>query len=306
MTINSFERRVTPLNKIELEQLDDGNSIEYEEFPATFDVLGTLLYSLFQDHWQDLGLGHLVDGSVLELEFTTAPQACQIYDGYLTVVAEGWHMHLCIGENWGGPNRNNSQVIRQARQVSRAALYRQLDAQGKPQSWGIQFWNGVGDKMMTIFLPNPFLGEGEDFLPEHQPDLAKLAVYENLRQIYVLGTIDIPYETNPLNRPYLAVCKSTRCNNGRDWRSVYAALRSQLNESGMDVDLISSGCLQVCKMGPIVFYSGDDRDLEHTWYARVTPDVARQIVIQHLGKNQQVTRNLYPGISAIELAMQVR
>ena len=47
-------------------------------------------------------------------------------------------------------------------------------------------------------------------------------------------------------------------------------------------------------MGPIVFYSGDDRDREHTWYARVTPDIAKQIVTQHVGENLKVTRNLYP------------
>jgi (2Fe-2S) ferredoxin len=294
MTANTFQRRVTPLNKIAIERLDEDNSFEYEDLPATFDVLGPMLHSLFQSHWQELGLGHIVNGSILELEFEAAPQACWMYDGYLTVIAQGWHMHLCIGENKGGPDRTNSPALRQARQVSRAALYRQLNAQGKPQSWGIQFWNGEGEKMMTIFLPNPFLGEGEDFLPEHQPDLTNLAVYENLRQIYVLGTIDIPYKTNPLTRPYISICRSSRCNNGRDWQSVYDAIATQLKAANLDADLTISGCLQVCKMGPIVFYSGDDRDREHTWYARVTPDIAKEIVTQHLGENQKVTRHLYP------------
>jgi (2Fe-2S) ferredoxin len=294
MRSDIFQRRVTPLNKINIERIDEDNSFEYEDFPPTFDVLGPMLHSLFQEHWQELGLGHVVNGSVLELEFEAAPKACWMYDGYLTVIAQGWHMHLCIGENQGGPDRTNSPALRQARQVSRAALYRQLNDRGKPQSWGIQFWNGDGEKMMTIFLPNPFLGEGEDFLPEHQPDLAKLAVYEDLRQIYVLGAIDIPYETNPLTRPYISVCRSSRCNNGRDWQSVYDAIAVELKAANLDVDLTAAGCLQVCKMGPIVFYSGDDLDREHTWYTRVTPDVAKEIVTQHLGKNQKVTRHLYP------------
>jgi (2Fe-2S) ferredoxin len=294
MNSNNFQIRVTPLNRSEIEKLEDGNAIEYEEFPATFDVLGPMLHYLFTEHWQDLGVGHVVDGSVLELEFTAPPTACWMYDGYLTVISEGWHLHLCIGENQGGPTAINSPSIRHIRRVSRAALYRQLDAEGKPQSWGIQFWNGAGEKMMSIFLPNPFLGEGEDFLPEYNPDLSKLAAYENLRQIYVLGQQDIPYQSNPLSRPYLAVCRSSRCNNGRDWQSVYDALQAQLTESNLDVDLMVAGCLQVCKMGPVVFYSGDERDSNHTWYARVTPTVGREIVTQHLGANQKVQRHLYP------------
>jgi (2Fe-2S) ferredoxin len=295
MTVTTFERRIQPLGKIEREDTYNGNSIEYEDFPTALDVLGPLLHSLFQEHWQDVGLGHMVDGSVLELEFTAAPKICRIYDGYLTVVTDGWHMHLCVAENLGGATKRTPESLRQIRRISRAALYRRLNPEGEARSWGIQFWNGGGEKMMTIFLPNAFIGEEEDLLPEHQPNLAKLGLYEKLRQIYVLGTMDIPYETNPLNRPYLSVCRSTRCNAGRDWKPVYAALEQQLKESGLaDVELISSGCLEVCKMGPIVFYSGDERAPEHTWYARVTPDVAKEIVCNHLVNNQKVERNLYP------------
>jgi (2Fe-2S) ferredoxin len=294
MTVATFERRVTPLQKTEREDTYNGNSIEYEDFSTNLDILGPLLHSLFQEHWQEVGLGHMVDGSVLELEFTAAPKICRIYDGYLTVVTEGWHMHLCVGENQGGATGRTPEHLRQVRRVSRAALYRRLNADGEARSWGIQFWNGAGVKMMTLFLPNAFLGEGEDLLPEHKPDLAKLGLYEQLRQIYVLGTMDIPYKTNPLNRPYISVCRSTRCNAGRDWKSVHEALEQQLAESGSNTELIISGCLEVCKMGPIVFYSGDERTPEHTWYARVTPDVAKEIVTQHIVENHKVERHLYP------------
>jgi (2Fe-2S) ferredoxin len=296
MRVATFERRVTPLAKIEYEDTYNGNSIEYEDFSTSLDVLGPLLHSLFQEHWQEVGLGHMVDGSVLELEFTAAPKICRIYDGYLTVVTEGWHMHLCVAENQGGATGRTPEHLRQVRRVSRAALYRRLNADGEAQSWGIQFWNGGGEKMMTLFLPNAFLGEGEDLLPEHQPDLAKLGLYDRLRQIYVLGLIDIPYETNPLIRPYISVCRSSRCNAGRDWKSVHAALEQQLAESGLNTELIVSGCLEVCKMGPVVFYSGDDRAPEHTWYTRVTPAVAKEIVCKHVVENRKVGRNLYPQI----------
>jgi (2Fe-2S) ferredoxin len=295
MTITTFNRRVTPLKEVELEDTYNGNSIEYEDFPTDLDVLGPLLHSLFQEHWQEIGLGHMVDGSVLELEFTAPPKICRIYDGYLTVVTESWHMHLCVSENLGGATHKTPESLRQVRRVSRAALYRRLNADGEARSWGIQFWNGAGVKMMTLFLPNAFIGEEEDLLPEHKPNLAKLGLYDRLRQIYVLGTMDIPYESNPLNRPYLSVCRSTRCNAGRDWKSVHKALEQQLKASGLEnIELITSGCLEVCKMGPIVFYSGDERAPAHTWYARVTPDVAKEIVTQHVVENQKVTKHLYP------------
>lgn len=302
MTTHGFSRQVQPLNITEVEHLPDGTSIEYEYFPADFDTIGPMLFSLFQDHWQDLGVGHVVNGSVLELEFESAPQACWMYDGYLTVIAPGWHLHLCIDNNYGGADRLNSPDLTRSRRVTRAALYRQLDTRHQPQNWGIQFWNGDGEKMMSIFLPNPFLGEGEDFLPEYQPDLTKLTVYENLRQIYVLGVLKIPYETNPLARPYLAVCRSSRCNNGRNWQEIYDTLQAQIESANLDVGLMVAGCLQVCKMGPIVFYSGDvgvasqneNRDRNHTWYARVTPDVAREIITEHVVANCPVKRHLYP------------
>jgi (2Fe-2S) ferredoxin len=237
----------------------------------------------------------MVDGSVLELEFTAAPKIFRLYDGYLTVVTESWHMHLCVTENLGGATHRTPESLRQVRRISRAALYRRLNAEGEARSWGIQFWNGGGEKMMTIFLPNAFLGEDEDLLPEHKPDLTKLGLYDRLRQIYVLGSIDIPYQTNPLHRPYISVCRSSRCNAGRDWKSVHEALERQLAESGLtDVELITSGCLEVCKMGPIVFYSGDERAPAHTWYARVTPDVAKEIISEHIVENRKVTKNLYP------------
>ena len=60
-------------------------------------------------------------------------------------------------------------------------------------------------------------------------------------------------------------------------------------ETGVDVTVMNAGCLEVCKLGPVVFYSG-----ERTWYTRVTPQIAKQIVQQHLVKGQKVKSHLYP------------
>jgi (2Fe-2S) ferredoxin len=287
--MTEFQRRITPLNCTTIEDLPNGGKIEYEDFPVSIDVTGPLLHWLFHDHWQGVGLGHMVDGSVLELEFNQAPKIIRLYDGYLTVVTEGWHMHLCLEENLGGPENRTDPKLRQARLVSRGSLYRRLNQRGEARSWGIQFWNGAGERMMNLFLPNPFVTDDEDLLPEHKPDRDKLKLYKQVREIFVLGNADIPYESNPLKRPFLSVCRSSRCNPSRNWQPVYEALVTAVEQNQLDVEVISSGCLEVCKLGPVAFYSGD-----RTWYTRVTPETATTIVTQHLVRGEKITAHLYP------------
>ena len=288
-TANSFDRWVTPLNQKTEEPLPSGWTLVYEDFPHHIDVLGPLLYVLFRERWQQVQLGHLVEGSVLELEFTQEPKLCVLYDGYLTVATESWHMHLCLEDHLGGPHCQTPPALRQHRRVSRASLYRRLNRQGQPRSWGIQFWNGAGEKMMTLFLPNPYLDDEENLLPEGKPLLEKLHLYETLRETYVLGKQPIPFESNPLKRPYLAVCRSGRCNPSRNWQPTFEALQTAVTEAGLDIPVQTAGCLEVCKLGPVVFYSGD-----RTWYTRAIPEVAERIVAEHLVGGNPVTSHLYP------------
>ncbi|NJK48034.1 (2Fe-2S) ferredoxin domain-containing protein [Candidatus Gracilibacteria bacterium] len=287
--MSKFSCWVTPLNCRTIEPLYANQSIEYEDFPCAIDVIGPLLYTLFQERWQDTQIGHVVEGSVLELELTQPPKICILYDGYLTVATEAWHLHLCIEEHLGGPLCKTPPELRQQRAIHRAAFYRRLNENGQARSWGIQFWNGIGEKMMNLFLPNPFLGEDEDLLPERKPRLDKLSLYEELREIYVLGIRPIPFNCNPLKRPYISVCRSSRCYPSRNWKPIYEALQQAVDEAGIDVTVMSAGCLEVCKLGAVVFYSGD-----RTWYTRVTPDVARQIVNEHLVNGLKVNKHLYP------------
>ncbi|OAB59032.1 (Fe-S)-binding protein [Phormidium willei BDU 130791] len=287
--MTNFQPWVTPLNRKTTEPTPQGGTLEYEDFPISSDVTGPLLYDLFQNHWSEIGVGHVVQGSVLELELTAPPKTCLLYDGYLTVVTEGWHLHLCLEEHLGGPHCKTPPELRQQRRLSRGAFYRRLNEAGQPRSWGIQFWNGEGERMMNLFLPNPLLGEDEDVLPEGKPLLEKLALYDELRSIYVLGERPIPFSENPLKRPYLAVCRSSRCNPSRKWEPVFEALESAVEEAGLDVTVRTAGCLEVCQLGPVVFYSGD-----RTWYSRVKPEVARRIVSEHLVEGTPVTEHLYP------------
>jgi len=226
---------------------------------------------------------------VLELEFNQPPKILRLYDGYLTVVTEGWHLHLCLEENLGGPSCQTPVELRQKRLVSRGALYRRFNPRGQARSWGIQFWNGAGEQMMNLFLPNPYVGEHEDLLPENKPNLEKLKLYETIRKIYVLGEQEIPYTENPLKRDFISVCRSSRCNPSQNWQPIYEALQKAVEKAELNIDVINSGCLEVCKMGPIVFYSGD-----RTWYTRVTPELAEQIVQEHLVEGKKLTSHVYP------------
>lgn len=287
--MGEFSRQITPFNRIITEPLPTGGQIEYEDFPCTIDVTGPLLYTLFQERWQETQIGHVVEGSVLELEFAQPPKICVLYDGYLTVVTEAWHLHLCLEEHLGGPLEKTPPKLRQQRLIHRASLYRRLNDRREARSWGIQFWNGAGEKMINVFLPNPFVGEDEDLLPEGKPQLEKLSLYQELREIYVLGIRPIPFDRNPLKRPYLAVCRSSRCYPSRNWEPIIEALQDAVKQAELDVYVMTSGCLEVCKLGPVVFYSADQ-----TWYTRVTPEVAKQIVTEHLCRGNKLTNHLYP------------
>ena len=141
---------------------------------------------------------------------------------------------------------------------------------------------------MTIFLPNPLV-DGENLLPEGKPNLSKLVLYEELRDIYVLGKKPMPFTKNPLKRSYISVCTSGRCLPSRNWKPTYEALKNAVEKAGLDIEVRTSGCLEVCKLGPVVFNS-DDR----TWYNRVKPEIAEKIVEKHLVQGNKVTEHIYP------------
>ena len=44
---------------------------------------------------------------------------------------------------------------------------------------------------------NFVLIDGENLLPESKPDLSKLELYQQLREIYVLGNKPMPFTKNP-------------------------------------------------------------------------------------------------------------
>jgi (2Fe-2S) ferredoxin len=293
--MNDFLRWVTPLYQKAIEPLPAGGQVEYEDFPCTIATTGPLLYRLFNECWQETQIGHVVEGSVLELEFQAPPKICVLYDGYLTVVTDAWHLHLCLEEHHGGPLESTPIALRRQRLIHRASLYRRINECGEARIWGIQFWNGANEKMMNIFLPNPYVDEHEDLLPEGKPQQEKLRLYQELRETYVLGTRQIPYDTNPLKRPYISVCRSSRCYPSQNWQPIVEAFQKAIKEADLDVYVMTSGCLEVCKLGAVAFYSGDsDISRDRAWYTRVTPEIADLIVKEHVVGGNKVEKHLYP------------
>jgi (2Fe-2S) ferredoxin len=69
----------------------------------------------------------------------------------------------------------------------------------------------------------------------------------------------------------------------------FDALKAAVEKAGLDLEVRTSGCLQVCKLGPVVYHSTDK-----TWYSRVKPEVAERIVQEHLLEGNKVVEYIYP------------
>jgi hypothetical protein len=64
------------------------------------------------------------------------------------------------------------------RRASRAALYRSINREQAPVSWGLRLWNGRGEQMLTLFFPNPYY---DAHMRRQRPDWRKLELWNDLR-----------------------------------------------------------------------------------------------------------------------------
>ncbi|WP_055749852.1 hypothetical protein [Frankia sp. AvcI1] len=138
------------------------------------DIIGYL----FTEQWAHISFGVLVQGAAWEITIAEPARRISTYDGYATVDLGRWHFHLCVGEHTAsGPE------LGRARRCARAELYRRVDAAGTPMSWAFRMVNGIGEQMMTVFLPNPFLGDDQH--PLRPPDFGRLAAWDHLRAVHL-------------------------------------------------------------------------------------------------------------------------
>lgn len=167
-----------PSGKEIVEHLD-GSVTEYSYFAPSADTMDKLVKLLFEQHWRDVVVGPCIEGSVFEVRFSEAPKLSML-DGYLTVNLGPWHFHLCIAEHKG----NRSPELRLKRQVARVALFETRGERcGGGRSWGVRMWNGFGEQMTTVFLPNPRLSEEFRILKE--PNWDRLKLWYELRSQFL-------------------------------------------------------------------------------------------------------------------------
>jgi len=154
---------------------------DLEIFPLETDekALFELLEDLFTHHWREIVFGSLIQGAVFELRADAPPTRVARLDGYLTVAFGESHFHVCLGEHRGSGRQPVSPELARHRRTARAELYRSLDPEGAPVSWGLRLFNGAGEQQLTVFLPNPFLDDAGRI--RSQPDWARLGLWDALR-----------------------------------------------------------------------------------------------------------------------------
>ncbi len=95
----------------------------------------------------------------------------------------------------------------------------------------------------------------------------------------------------------LLCCASTPClSSGAT--AVKESLEQAIKDGNLDADvqLVSTGCMGPCSRGPVVtvLLREQSGDTSEVVYEKVTPETAKQIVDEHIVKNQPVQANVLP------------
>ena len=155
--------------------------VEIFPIPTEEAALFGLIKHIFETYWDSIFFGILIQGAAWEVKAPGPPRKVGLLDGYVTVDFGAWHFHLCIGETKGVGASPTPPALARHRRCARAELYRMLNPRnGAPTSWGLRLYNGGGEQQMTVFLPNPFLGD--DGRPVRKPDWTRLAAWDDLRR----------------------------------------------------------------------------------------------------------------------------
>ena len=160
-----------------------GQKLEIFALKTSEQFLYGLLKDLFENHWKTIVFGSLIQGAVFEIHAPNAPKRISLNDGYLTVNFGIWHFHVCIGANRGSQGRPVDPALAAHRRTAHAEIYRGLDDDGAPTSWGLRLANGKGEQQLTVFLPNPFLTDDDKI--DATPDWSRLSLWDHLRKTYL-------------------------------------------------------------------------------------------------------------------------
>ncbi|MDT4761185.1 NADH-quinone oxidoreductase subunit NuoF [Sphaerochaeta sp. PS] len=90
-------------------------------------------------------------------------------------------------------------------------------------------------------------------------------------------------------RNYILVCGGTACESSRA-DQIYQNLVKECEAQGVadEVQVIKTGCFGFCEQGPIVKILPED-----SFYVKVSPNDAHELIAEHIIKGREVTRLLY-------------
>jgi len=88
---------------------------------------------------------------------------------------------------------------------------------------------------------------------------------------------------------YILVCAGTACESSKG-KALYAELEKEIKAQKADVEaqLVKTGCFGFCEQGPIVKILPDE-----TFYVKVGPQHAKEIIAEHIIKGRKVDALLY-------------
>ena len=168
----------------QVEKLEGGQrALQTWALPIEEPFLQEFLTYIFENYWDQIVFGPLIQGAAYELTCPCKPERIRLFDGYLTVTFGGPHFHLCIGENKGPPRDRTPEDLKRHRRPSKAQIFRRLDKDGAPLSWGFEMENGKGEPMISIFFASPFLSAGDRLNKE--PMWERLAMWRDISKRYL-------------------------------------------------------------------------------------------------------------------------
>ena len=90
-------------------------------------------------------------------------------------------------------------------------------------------------------------------------------------------------------RNYILVCGGTACESSRS-DQIYQNLIEECKAQGVadEVQVVKTGCFGFCEQGPIVKILPED-----SFYVKVTPEDAKELISEHVIKGREVPRLLY-------------
>ncbi len=167
-----YDAPATPLEPTLIEK--DGRVVRQQwDLPTDEAYLKAFLTDIFENYWDRIVFGPLIDGAAYEMQCSRAPTRSDLSNGYLTLWFGGTHFHICIGDVPGAPDNRPAA----------ARIFRMIDKAGAPSSWGFEMRNGKNESMMAIFFQSPFLSRDDGI--EDEPHWERLAMWREVSARYL-------------------------------------------------------------------------------------------------------------------------